>query len=86
MTNEEWFKSLSTKELACRLAGLTGYSACGVPYYGGPDSDHISYEEAKKEWLDWLKKERTDDERREAEEFINEGVIGETDNSGEISR
>lgn len=74
MTNEEWIKGLSTDTLADLFVELTGYVACGLPFYFGPDEDHISKEEAREKWVAWLQKERKDDERREDQKPVHEGV------------
>ena len=59
MTNEEKLKGLSAVELADMLSSIVFRESSLTTYYCGPTSWEATYEEAKRQWLEWLKEEAT---------------------------
>ena len=57
MTNYEVLKSKSVEDIAGMMASIVYRESSLTTYYCGPTSWEASYEEAKRQWLEWFKEE-----------------------------
>ena len=57
MTNYEELKRRSPEDTADMMASIVYRESSLTTYYCGPTSREASYDEAKRQWLEWLKEE-----------------------------